>query len=80
MDYGVLDAVTVELLAAYALHQRTWFLRRQFFAGLPHRMFSSGPILLVTPRLKVSLGSCQKTRHAFSKSARASAKLAAVSL
>jgi hypothetical protein len=57
MDYGFFDAVTVESLAAYALHQRSRFLRWQFFADLPHRIFSSGPLLLVTPRLKVSLGS-----------------------
>ena len=57
MDHDVFDAVTVELLAAYALHQRSWFLRWQFFAGLPYRIFTSGPILLVAPGLKVSLGS-----------------------
>ena len=57
MDYGVFDAVTVELLAAYALHQRTWFLRWQFFAGLPHSVFSSGPVSLVAPFPKVGLGS-----------------------
>jgi hypothetical protein len=56
MDYSIFDAVTVELLVTYALHQCSWFLRWQFFAGLPHRIFSSGPLLLVTPRLKVSLG------------------------
>ena len=30
------------------------------FARLPHRIFSSGPVLLATPRLNVSLGSLRQ--------------------
>jgi hypothetical protein len=56
-DQGILEAMAIEDLAAGASHQGVGLLRRQFLASLPHRIFSSGPILFVTPRLKVSLGS-----------------------
>jgi hypothetical protein len=57
VDQGILEAMAIEDLAAGASHQGVRFLRQKFLASLPHRIFSSGPILLVTPRLKVSLGS-----------------------
>jgi hypothetical protein len=57
MDQGILEAMAIEDLAAGASHQGVRFLRRQFLASIPHRIFSSGPILLVTPSLKISLGS-----------------------
>jgi hypothetical protein len=56
-DQGILEAMAIEDLAAGASHQGVGLLRRQFLASLPHRIFSSGPILFVTSRLKISLGS-----------------------
>src|SRR5713101_9472638 len=60
MDHGILEAVAVEGFAAGALHQRTRFLRRKPLTGLPHRIFSRGPISLVTPGLKICFGPVRK--------------------
>src|SRR5229473_7974584 len=60
VDQGILEAVAVEGFAAGALHQRTRFLRRKPLTGLPHRIFSRGPISLVTPGLKICFGPVRK--------------------
>src|ERR1700675_4414691 len=60
VDQGILEAVAVEGFAAGALHQRTRFLRRKPLTGLPHRIFSRGPISLVTQGLKICFGPVRK--------------------
>jgi hypothetical protein len=81
MDHRVLEAVTVEGLAAGALHQRTRSLRRKLLAGFPHRVFPRGPVAIVAPLLEISFSSSRykKTAHAHPKSARAWSNVAAVS-
>src|ERR1700730_16531069 len=60
VDQGILEAVAVEGFAAGALPQRTRFLRRKPLTGLAHRIFSRGPISLVTPGLKFCFGPVRK--------------------
>jgi hypothetical protein len=53
--------VTIKHLAAGAAHHRAGLLRWQLFASCPHFIFARGPVALIAPCPKVSLGSvCQK--------------------
>ena len=50
------QVVAVEPFAARASHQGTVLLRRQPFAGFPHRIFPFGPITGVAPLLEIGFG------------------------
>src|SRR5216683_651372 len=66
VDQVFLEAVTVEDVAARAFQIDAArlpglpFVRRQPFARVPQRVFARRPIPLITPRLKISLGSIRQ--------------------
>src|SRR6266436_3590837 len=61
VDQGILEAVAIKHLAAGTAHHRAGLLRWQLFASCPHFIFARGPVALIAPCPKVSLGSvCQK--------------------
>src|SRR6266436_4996314 len=66
VDQVFLEAVTVEDVAARAFQKDAArlpglpFVRRQPFARVPQRVFARRPIPLITPRLKISLGSIRQ--------------------
>jgi hypothetical protein len=66
VDQVFFEAVTVEDIAARAFQIDAArlpglpFVRRQPFARVPQRVFARRPIPLITPRLKISLGSIRQ--------------------
>jgi hypothetical protein len=52
--------VAVKPLAAWAAHPAVRLLRQQQFAAFPHRIFSRGPISLITPGLKIRIGAVRQ--------------------